>query len=295
MLRLALRGDHAAARQIQARLRGATVECYADGRASLLDSCDAEVFLHPRPDDESVVHQCLSSGRHALLTARSWPSPTQLDGLALVARGAGVQLAILNSDRFLPSRLLLKQQVDAGKLGDPGLVRVHRWRHALASVQDSDTPVSMLRDMDTAVWLIGQAPSLVFAVEPTNGDGGAAVSRSTHVHLGFSGGGMALIDHSNDLPPGDGYQSLSLIGSKGAAHADDHQNSQLLFRGGHPQAVRVEERGRQYLSLVQHFVSALAAGRDLSPSVSSWCTVMAVAQAAGKAAACGRAVHLEGH
>ena len=43
---------------------------------------------------------------------------------------------------------------------------------------------------------------------------------------------MALIDCAQTLPQGDGYFSLSLIGSTGAAYADSHHNRQLLYGGG---------------------------------------------------------------
>ena len=47
---------------------------------------------------------------------------------------------------------------------------------------------------------------------------------------------MALIDFTNSLPDGDNYESLCLIGSKGAAYADDHRNRNLFFNGGAPEA-----------------------------------------------------------
>ncbi|MEC8690236.1 MAG: hypothetical protein VX016_01635, partial [Verrucomicrobiota bacterium] len=56
------------------------------------------------------------------------------------------------------------------------------------------------------------------------------------VHLGFKCGGMALIDFTNSLPDGDNYESLCLIGAKGAAYADDHRNRNLFFNGGAPEA-----------------------------------------------------------
>ena len=103
---------------------------------------------------------------------------------------------------------------------------------------------------------------------------------------------MALIDYSDDLPPGDGYTSLSLIGSSGAAYADDHQNAQLVYRGGHPQALGVDEGGREHLALVQAFVDGIEQGHDLAASVSAWRMVMAGADAARESVASRRAVPL---
>jgi predicted dehydrogenase len=187
---------------------------------------------------------------------------------------------VVNPDRFLPSRRLIRQQVDAGKLGQPGLVRSHRW-----SSEVDDLFAAVERDLDVAIWLIGRAPETVYAVER---DG------SCQLHLGFPGGPMALIDRTTTLPPGDGYRSLSLIGSCGAAYADDHQNVQLLFRGGPAQAEGVPEEGRQQAAAVQDLLLAIREQRDLAGTVADWLHVVAVAQAARRSAASGRAVALEG-
>jgi predicted dehydrogenase len=81
------------------------------------------------------------------------------------------------------------------------------------------------------------------------------------LHLGFPNGGMALIDHSWTLPPGDSYFSLSLIGSTGAAYADDHHNRQLLFQGGPPRAILTREGNTCRLGMLQEFVRAIQEDR----------------------------------
>src|SRR5262249_44090281 len=130
---------------------------------------------------------------------------------------------------------------------------------------------------------------LVYAAGQTEGPGSLV-----QVHLGFPGGAMALIEHTDRLPPGDGYQSLAVIGTAGAAYADDHQNMQLAYRGGRPQAVRTEEEAGALAALVQDFADALRAGRDLSASVPAWQGVLAVADAARRSLASRQAVPLEG-
>jgi predicted dehydrogenase len=205
----------------------------------------------------------------------------------------GAQVAVVNPDRFLPSRQLIRQQLDAGRLGQPGLVRIHRWEHP-RSERDASVPgADMARDADTALWLMGASPELVYALERGGEGEGASAGRSTQVHLGFAGGGMALLDYTNQLPAGDGYRSLSLIGSTGAAYADDHQNAQLLYRGGRAQAVPAAEDSMQVVALVQDFVAALAEGRDLSPSVSGWRRALAVVAAARRSIQTRQAITLE--
>ncbi|TXT23694.1 MAG: hypothetical protein FD138_3189 [Planctomycetota bacterium] len=214
-------------------------------------------------------------------------------------------MVVINPDRFLPSRQLIRQQLDTGKLGDVGLIRIHRWEHNDSDVgwdqlasnagppicsQDDVSqqnggpalrwshPTGLLRDLDLVLWLIGKLPDAVHAVEQSG-----STSRTIQLHLGFPGGAMALIDYTNQLPNGDGYQSLSAIGSSGAAYADDHQNMQLVFRGGQAQAVRAEETGRRHSAAVQERIDSLQAGHDVAACVAEWQNVLIVAESVRQA------------
>ena len=203
------------------------------------------------------------------------------------------QEVVINPDRFLPSRQLIRQQLDAGKLGDVGLIRIHRWEPNVGHVYNvpgligqvanvphdqGGLPTGLLRDLDLVLWLVGKLPDAIHAVEQSD-----AFGRFVQVHLGFPGGAMALIDFSNRLPNGDGYQSLSVIGSSGAAYADDHQNMQLVFRGGQAQAVRAEETGRRHAAAIQERIDSLQAGHDVAACVAEWQAVLKVAESARQA------------
>jgi predicted dehydrogenase len=258
MIRLAVSGvDETIRREVAARLRGAV----------LSEEYDAAVFLGPAADNE--VERLLTAGKSVLLTVGSLPERLPATG----------RLAVVNPDRYLPSRQLVRQQLDTGKLGEVGLVRLHRWQPAVANGS------GLLRDLDLLLWLVNKLPERAYAV---------AASSFVQVHLGFPGGGMALLDHFTGLPPGDGYTSLSVIGSTGAACADDHHNSQLLYAGGSARTVQAGE-GNQYLAtLVQEFVDALHTGRDLSASVADWRRVLAVRDAVNRALTSRQAIALEG-
>lgn len=209
--------------------------------------------------------------------------------------GHDPQEVVVNPDRFLPSRQLIRQQLDTGKLGEVGLIRVHRWQPMSSpgprglgdscSTSESTDPQggglldeALLRDLDLVLWLVGKLPDAIHAVEQSDASG-----RFVQVHLGFPGGAMALIDFTNRLPAGDGYQSLSVIGSAGAAYADDHQNMQLVFRGGRPQAVRAEETGRRHAAAVQEQIESLQAGHGVAACVAEWQSVLKVADAVRQA------------
>jgi predicted dehydrogenase len=81
--------------------------------------------------------------------------------------------------------------------------------------------------------------------------------RALQLHLGFPVGGMALIDCTRTLPArSDTYYSLTLIGSTGAAYADDHHNTNLLLRGD--VVGLTVDQGRDHFALqLQEFVDAV--------------------------------------
>lgn len=281
------------------RLRGALiVPPNPDGRhENSFADCDAVVFFGQQRPRESEMEELLGAGRHVLLAAAPhWPID-RLDALLCSAKRAGRQLSVVNPERFLPSRQLIRQQIP-DRIGNAALVRSHRWV-PLTSHESSASchgiPDAVIRDLDVALWLAGRPPTCLFALAVgTNGavpDGPGFMQ----IHLGFDEG-MALLDYCDRLPAGDGYGSLSVIGTSGAAHADDHQNGQLLYRGGAPRSLKTEESARQYASLVQDFVDALSARQDVlnDLTASTWRRVLSVVEAIRQSLATHQAVALEG-
>lgn len=265
--------DETARAGVAARLRGALVVPSAG-----IEDCDA-VICSPAPDEAE-----LAIGHHQHVLIAAWNCPlAEIEELVARARKLRVQCSVVNPDRYLPSRQIIRKQL-GGPLGEPGLIRSHRWEPS-ARVSAEGLPDQLIRDLDVALWLADRMPNRVFAVEQKNDTG-----RYVQLHLGFPSGGMALLDYSNALPPGDGYSSLSVIASTGAAYADDHQNAQLLYRGGGAQALRIEERAAQLAAMAQEFIDALRDGRDLNAGIDDWRRVFAVVKVATKSLATGRAV-----
>lgn len=293
MIRLAVCDTNAEAwREVARRLRGVEIDICLKAERDFTppDRCDAVALIGALRLDANVVDRLLAAKKHVLLSIDSLSSAGDFERWLAAARQAGVQLALANPDRYLPSRRLVRQQVESGKLGEPGLVRIHRWSPAVDECAScGGLPTPLVQDLDVACWLAGKLPDLVYAVERSPA-GAKSASRFVQVHLGFPGGGMALIDHCHGLPAGDGYQSLSVIGSSGAAYADDHQNCQLVLQAGGARAVPTGEGVVHLAALVQEFADAARAGRDWSAAPPAWTDVQAVAIAAAQAIETGRAI-----
>jgi len=155
--------------------------------------------------------------------------------------------------RFLPSVQSVKRSLDDGKLGQAGLLRIHRWQppdEDVGSLADRVLP-----DTDLACWLFGNAPETVWSLHST------ANPDYIQFHLGFASDGMAMIDVATSLPSGGDYFSLTMIGGTGAAYADDHHNMNLLYSGGQPNALRASQGRADLVGQLQEFVDAIGEQR----------------------------------
>ncbi len=295
MIRLVANGDESRWQAVSARVRGGSIRGTPDLDQLPSDSYDAVLLNNPTPRETESIGQSLAQGKHVLIASPVELSPAGLESFTSTAKRAGVQFAVVNFDRYLPSRQLLRQQLDAGKLGRVGLIRMYRWEtdQANSSAHQSTLSARLVLDLDLALWIMGLAPHVVFATEarlPQDTGHG----RTIQVHLGFPNGPMAMIAYSSALPAGDDYRSLSVVGSSGAAYSDDHQNMQLIYRGDRPQAVRAEEGIRQLVNLTQDFIEAIQTQRDLSPSLTEWSRLNKVTHAVEESLASRRAISLEG-
>ncbi|MDA1274542.1 MAG: hypothetical protein O2960_10905 [Verrucomicrobia bacterium] len=118
-------------------------------------------------------------------------------------------------------------------------------------------------------YFVGSLASLVIGI--FDGDY-ARIGRVTSLvflwHLGFPNGGMAIIDVAACRPSPHPYYSMHLIGSAGAAYADDHHNAHLLFdkKGSHALLhARNEILGIR--NLLEEFVNGIVEKRAWSVGV----------------------------
>jgi predicted dehydrogenase len=188
-----------------------------------------------------------------------------------------------HAHRFLPSVRTIKESLNSGKLGAPGLVRIHHWLpHGSGDALPASLPL-----IDIACWLVDQRPTVVFAQSGTE-------RRYVQVHLGFDDDRMALLDCTTGLPEGNGYDSLSVIASTGAAYADDHHNRQLVFKGGRTDAVSTREDELVLLAILQEFIDATKAGRPPSCGAAEWKRARSLQTAVEQSLSAGQSVALGG-
>lgn len=154
--------------------------------------------------------------------------------------------------RFQPSIAQVNQALDTGKLGDLGLLRIHYWGAGAGS------KAALAGQLDLALWVFGGMPCEIFAVERPD---------YRQVHLGFDGGGMAIVDLDAHATSASGYYSLSVIGSSGAAYADDHHNMHLRVGPHDVSALPVAQGDAMITAMIDEFATAI---RDDSDFYVNW-------------------------
>lgn len=244
------------------------------------DHVDA-VLIHVR-DGASVARQAAIAGKHVFVAGMP-ESVGHVDEAMATSEAAGVKLMVGLATRFLPSQQAVKNAIASGDLGELGLVRIHRWE---AGTNGDGAINRITLDIDVAAWLFETLPSEDYA----SGRGDDYLQ----VHLGFPNGGMALIDYASTLPDGGGYFSLSVIGSAGAATADDHHNMNLIYRGGEPLAVTGGQGYSHVRAQLQEFVDAIEKQRTPITSGIDGRNALLVADAARQSMASGRSFKLDG-
>ena len=277
MIRLEICGEgDANVRAVFAHLRGVLAATPEDAEAAVLLG-GLDLLL--------IAEDLLSRGRHVLITVEAVDSLSALDRLVLASQRGGSRLAVVNPQHYQPSRRLIKEQLGAGQLGAVGLVRLRRWeKHRGRTL--ALPPMRLLGDLEEARWLVGCLPEVLYAA-------GSPDASFLQVHLGFPGGAMALVDFTAQLPSGDEYRSLSVIGSSGAAYADDHQNVQLHFQGGAAQARRAGGGVLHLSAMVQAFLDGVVDGSDFASGVATWRAMLQVAPAVRESLRVREAIRLE--
>jgi myo-inositol 2-dehydrogenase/D-chiro-inositol 1-dehydrogenase len=232
-----------------------------------LDGFDAVVIDTPNRSHASHIAAAAMLDKHVLVEAPMALASADAEEVANACHSAGVRLMVGAVARFVPATQVVKDSIDSGKIGQPGLLRIHRWEsrdtgdwptlEAGVAIDGGTVISQVVRELDLARWLFGAEPTTVYATGRKQGGAGLPDHDYVQVHLGFPDDGMALIGYSAALPSGDGYSSLSVIGSTGAAYSDDHQNMNLLYRGGAPQAIDTGYGAQHVLAQLQGFVDAI--------------------------------------
>ncbi len=266
------------------RLTG--IECVCVPHGSSVEGVDAVACCGSHENSVQAICDFARSGMHLLVNLAALRTTTDAETMVAECGEADVQLMIVPPRRLLRSVQAVRQSLDANELGEPGLLRIHNW----VTEQDEEIDQLLLHELDLAIYLYDGPPTTVYSVAHDSGNSRHFVQ----VHLGFEGGGMALIDVTTGLPEGDNYYSLSLIGANGSAYADDHHNAQLLYCGGPAMAERTREHALDWTEPLRQFAAAIDRSRKPAIGADSALAVLSVMSAARRCVETGSAMRRQG-
>ena len=253
------------------------------------------VFVRSCPGTRaSLVGRAAEAGKHVMVVPPLGPSSSEVKGVVAACSASGVRLMAANPARYTPRERLIKDSLEDGRLGEPGLLRLHRWAAAGECGAEGLTIGDLVNEIDLGHWLFGSPAASVYAVGRRLGRPDTAHPDFVQLHLGFEGGGMALIDYAVTLPPGDGYTTVSMIGATGGVHGDDARNVNLVYGGGQPSAMSPGYGDGHVLALLQEFVDSIEEGREPDNTGGDALAAIQMAEAARESMASGRAARLTG-
>ena len=182
------------------------------------EELDAVTICTPASTHFSMASEALAAGLHTFVEK---PMTTTLkDGEELIekAKGANRTLTVGFIERFNPPITDLKRMISEGKMGEPILLEFHRENRRGANISDVGiVKDASVHDIDTACWLFGEAPKVVYARV------GAAHVPLEHedfaaILLGFSGQKTAFLV-TNWITP-NRVRTLSAVFSGGVVDVD---------------------------------------------------------------------------
>ena len=254
---------------------------------------DAVVIHSPVSQRRDLARRAAEAGKHVLVDMPIGCSVEDVEAVIEACASAGVHLMVGRPLRSMPYQLAVRESLDAGKLGAPGLLRIHHWNSGAGESTNGDIAELTMGEVDLACWLFDAAPDAVYAVAPKNDVSAGLLG--VQLHLGFPDGGMALVDCTRSAGEAvDPYFALTLIGSKGAAYADDHHNANLLFRTEGTTSLNVGQGRDHVWHQLREFVDAIDADRRPGTSGEEARLAAAVVEAAAESLATRRAAVLVG-
>ena len=253
-----------------------SVNHYASVRSMLeSEEFDAAIVCTPTSTHSAVAMPLLEAKKHVLIEKPMTYLPEGGQRLLEAARRNGVMLTCGYIERFNPAVYTVKQIVGSQRYGRLVMLEFHRENRISHHIIDAgvihDTAV---HDIDTAVWLFGEAPEVVFA----------RTGQIMHEHedlafimLGFGDGRTAMI--SSNWISHSRIRTFSAVCSDAVIYSDFISQEVRIEGDGfteRPESKRQEPLLRE----MQSFMGAIRGENELVVSPEQAVDVTRIAEAA---------------
>ena len=253
------------------------------------EKLDGVTICTPASTHFSIASQALAAGIHAFVEKPM--TTTAKDGELLIeaAKSANRTVTVGFIERFNPPITALKRMIAEGKMGEPILLEFHRENRRGENISDVGiVKDASVHDIDTACWLFGEAPKVVYARV------GAMYVPLEHedfatILLGFSGQKTAFLV-TNWITP-NRVRTLSAVFSGGVVDVDFVTQQTSIHEGA---ATTVPTRPFQEPLMLElkEFVSAIQEKRQPLVTPKDGLNVTRVAEAVLASSSSGAPIYL---
>ena len=128
------------------------------------EKLDAVTICTPASTHFSIASQTLAAGVHTFVEKPMTTTVKDGEMLIELAKKANRILTVGFIERFNPPITALKEMISDGKLGEPILFEFHRENKRGENIGDVGiVKDASVHDIDTACWLFGEVPKVVYA------------------------------------------------------------------------------------------------------------------------------------
>lgn len=283
-------------------------EVYPD-LASLIGDADVVDICTPTHLHHEMVLQAAAAGKHVVCEkplARHLPEAQEM---VRACREAGVRLLVAHVVRFFPEYALAQQQVAAGAIGQPGVLRLTRGSYRpkkpvgnwfLDEAKSGGILMDlMIHDFDYARWLAGEVES-IFARKVTAVHPDAPVDYGLAI-LRHRSGALTHVTGAWAYPPPTFRTGLEIAGDRGLIQFDSDVTAPIASLLRHDEEADAPDVAlpaspvseSPYTTQIKEFYRALQDGSPARVSAEDGLAAVQIAVAAMDSVASGRAVRLE--
>jgi UDP-N-acetyl-2-amino-2-deoxyglucuronate dehydrogenase len=211
---------------------------------SLLDrgGVDAVILCTPHPLHAEQAIEAARAGLHVVVEKPMALEPADAERMLAAARDTGVVLSVISQRRWYEAVRRVKDAIEAGRIGVPGLASVEvlgwrgpeyyamdAWRGTTAGEGGGVLVNQAIHQLDLVTWLLGPAIEVDGWVANVNHPQ-IEVEDSAVAVVRFAGGALATIMASNSQRPGL-YARIHVHGSSGASVGVETDGGSVFVAG----------------------------------------------------------------
>ena len=227
---------------------------------------DAVTICTPASTHFAMASDALAAGVHTFVEKPMTTNAKEGERLIESAKRANRTLTVGFIERFNPPITSLKEMISGGKMGEPILLEFHRENRRGANISDVGiVEDASVHDIDTACWLFGEVPKVVYARV------GAMHMPLQHedfatILMGFSGQKTAFLV-TNWITP-NRVRTLSAVFSGGVVDVDFVTQKTSIHEGvattvpTRPYQEPLMQELKEFVNAIQEKRQPLVTGRD---------------------------------